>query len=194
MSDLDDISDHKYQKRIVIVVVVNSTTSFLFNSVSGKRTAHVLFDPRPFKGIHCGRPNCLPCSNIFDTTNGKVIPQSIPFMPGRVTWNWVSTKANICLSSCESYLVCTVKMCSLLIFYMCTPPKQWYFHALPRVALPPLANYLHINHNSFTSFKMYILFIFKAQTMSEEVRWVNVLCGLKWVHPWPVPQWKPFLV
>ena len=28
MSDLDDISDYKYQKRIVIVIVVNSTTTF----------------------------------------------------------------------------------------------------------------------------------------------------------------------
>ena len=32
----------------------------------------------------------------------------------------------------------------------------------------------HINHNSFTSFKMYILFLFKAQTMNEEVLWVQV--------------------
>ena len=74
-----------------------------------------------------------------------------------------------------------------------TPPK-WYFHALPLLALPPLKNYLWINHNSFTSFKMYILFLFKAQTMSEEVLWVKVLCCLKWVHPWPVPQWKLFPV
>ena len=42
------VSDHKYQKRIVIVIVVNSTTTILFYSVSGKRTVHVLFDPRPF--------------------------------------------------------------------------------------------------------------------------------------------------
>ena len=60
---------------------------------------------------------------------------------------------------------------------MCTPPpkkRRRYFHALPLVALPPLVNYLHINHNSFTSFKMYILFLFKAQTMNEEVLWVKV--------------------
>ena len=73
-----------------------------------------------------------------------------------------------------------MKMRSLLIVYMCTPPpkkkkkKRRYFHALPLVALPPLANYLHINHNFFTSFKMYILFLFKAQTMNEEVLWVQV--------------------
>ncbi len=56
------------------------------------------------------------------------------------------------------------------------PPKKRrrYFHALPLVALPPLVNYLHINHNSFTSFKMYIHFLFKAQTMNEEVLWVQV--------------------
>ena len=59
------------------------------------------------------------------------------------------------------------------------PPKKKekrrrYFHAFPLVALPPLANYLHMNHNSFTSFKMYILFLFKAQTMNEEVLWVQV--------------------
>ena len=194
MSDLDDISDHKYLKRIVVVIVVNSTTTFLFNFVSGKRTVHVLFDPRTFKGIHCGRPNCLPWSDIFDTTNGKVIPQSIPFIPGRDTWNKVTTKTNICLSSCESYLVCTVKMCSLLIFWMCTHTQKWYFYALPLLALPPLESYLRINHTSFTSVKIYILFLFKAQTMSEEVRWVKVLCCLKLVHSWPVPQWKPFLV
>ena len=47
--------------------------------------------------------------------------------------------------------------------------KRRYFHALPLVALAPLANYLHINHNSISSFKMYILFLFKAQTMNEEV-------------------------
>ena len=61
---------------------------------------------------------------------------------------------------------------------MCTPQKKEkkrrYFHAFPLVVLPPLANYLHINHNSFTSFKMYILFLFKAQTMNEEVLWVQV--------------------
>ena len=61
---------------------------------------------------------------------------------------------------------------------MCTPPKKQkkrrYFHALPLVALPPLAIYLHINHNSFTSFKMYILLLFKAKTMNEEVLWVQV--------------------
>ena len=74
-----------------------------------------------------------------------------------------------------------------------TPPK-WYFHALPLLALPPLKNYLWINHNSFTSFKMYILFLFKAQTMSEEVLSVKVLCCLKWVYPWPVSQWKPLLL
>ena len=32
----------------MFVIVVNSTITFLFNYVSGKRTAHVLFDPRPF--------------------------------------------------------------------------------------------------------------------------------------------------
>ena len=52
--------------------------------------------------------------------------------------------------------------------------KRRYFHAFPLVVLPPLANYLHINHNSFISFKMYILFLFKAQTMNEEVLWVQV--------------------
>ena len=81
------VSDHKYQKRIVTVIVVNGTTTFLFYSVSGKRTVHVLFDPRPFQGIHCGRPNCLPWFEIWDTANSKVIPQSIPFIPGRDTWN-----------------------------------------------------------------------------------------------------------
>ena len=54
------------------------------------------------------------------------------------------------------------------------PKKRRYFHALPLVALPPLANYLHINHNFFTSFKMYILFLFKAQTMNEQVLLVQV--------------------
>ena len=56
------------------------------------------------------------------------------------------------------------------------PPKKRrrYFHALPLVALPPFVNYLHINHNSFTSFKMYIHFLFKPQTMNEEVLWVQV--------------------
>ncbi len=52
--------------------------------------------------------------------------------------------------------------------------KRRYFHAFPLVALPPLVNYLHINHNSISSFKMYILFLFKAQTMNEEVFWVKV--------------------
>ena len=54
------------------------------------------------------------------------------------------------------------------------PQKKIFFHALPLVALPSLANYLHINHNSFTSFKMYILFLFKAQTMNEQVLLVQV--------------------
>ena len=60
---------------------------------------------------------------------------------------------------------------------MCTPPKKKkrrYFHAFPLVALPTSVNYLHINHNSFTTFQMYILFLFKAQTMNEEVLWVQV--------------------
>ena len=43
-------------------------------------------------------------------------------------------------------------------FLKCAPPKKFflkwgYFHALPLIALPPLENYLHINHNSFTSFE-----------------------------------------
>ena len=149
----------KYQKRIVTVTVVNSITTFLFNSVSGKRTVHVLFDPRPCQGIQRGRQNYLPWSKFFYTTNSTVIPQSILYIPGRDTWNQASTKTNICLSSCESYLVCTVTMCSLLIFFLNVHPpkkntqKRGYFCALPLIALPPLENYLHINHNSFTSFE-----------------------------------------
>ena len=86
-------------------------------------------------------------------------------------------------------------MRSLLIFLMCTPhPQKRHFHALPLIALPSLENHLHINHNSFISFKLYILFLFQTQTRSEEVRWVKVLCCLNWVNPWPVPHWKPFFV
>ena len=94
---------------------------------------------------------------------------------------------------------------------MCTPPspphkkkkkekekeKERHCHALPLIAQPPLENTSTWDFESFTSFKLYMIpLLFKPQSISEEVRRVKVrvLYCLKWVHPWPVLQWKPFFV
>ena len=138
----------------------------------------VLIDLRHFQGIHCGRPNCLPWSEILDTANSKVIPVYPIY-----TW-----QRHLKLSINQNqHLLKFVRILSSLYseevqFADCLkvhPPKKKkrYFHALPLVALPPLANYLHINHNSFTSFKMYILSYIKHKP------WMRRYFGFKSMLP-----------
>ena len=84
MSDLDDISDHKYQKRIVIVIVVNSKPLFWSILSVGRGLSMYSLIPDHLMASTVGDKIASP-DLTFLTQPIAVVLQSIPFIPGRET-------------------------------------------------------------------------------------------------------------
>ena len=149
MSDLDDISDHKYQKGIVIATLWWIAQPLFCSILSVERgLSRYSLIPDHFKAFTVGDQIVSPDLKFGTQPTAKSFPS--------LSHSYLAETLEIKHRQNQHLLKFMWVLSSLynedVQFADCSnvhPPKKKekrrYFHAFPLVALPPLANYFHLN-------------------------------------------------